>query len=173
MAAYGCGTMGQIMSDYWSIQDHQEKQEFLLNQGCSNSINYSPLRDDQALLNIFANAVEIGLSNKTLIEFLDRFNCLYGQNNTPNYIAIKTFVAYNNLGSVCNDDRLSSSYVVNTYNGLNLRDKPDQSGSKIATIANGTLVEVLQIEGDWAYIDSYSQLGYVYLPFIKPLKIED
>lgn len=74
------------------------------------------------------------------------------------------------MQSICTDSRLDSSFVVTASGGVNLRSKPSKSGLKIGTVAEGVLVMVQSIEAGWAYVETYSGKGYIFLPLLKSLK---
>jgi hypothetical protein len=167
--AVGCGSVSQNMMSYWSLDDISEKEEFLIKQSYHQVLNYSPRRSDPIIVNVLIDAMRVGINNRIIGKTIDSFNCLYGAYFTKEYQIINEFILKNGMESVCNKDRLNSSYVIRSEGGVNLRSAPTTSSEKIGILAEGVLVLILKVESEWAYVESYEGKGYIYLPLLKPL----
>lgn len=61
----------------------------------------------------------------------------------------------------------NSIYVVNTKNGLNVRQKPSTEASVLGKFAPQSEVEVIEIKGDWATILYKGKTAYISSKYIK------
>lgn len=155
---------------YWQENDLASKSEFLKRLSCSEAMNYSPLRADPVIVKVLTDAIDSGVGKDIISKIVTNYNCLFAAYHSPEYGSIEKFISDNQLNNICSKERLEASYVILAASGVNLRSAPSTSGEKIGTIAEGVLIELIEMSGNWAYIRSYAGEGYVYYPLLKGLK---
>jgi len=93
-------------------------------------------------------------------------------NGTGGWIALK----YTRVIGDCSSESASYGYispeyyiVVNTEGeGLEVRTKPTSEASTFGPCYDGTVVQVMAIEGNWAYVSANGHYGWMYLEYLRP-----
>ena len=62
-------------------------------------------------------------------------------------------------------------YEVKVKSSLNVRERPDTKSPIIYRYSNGSHIDVIEIEGEWAKVSLTNSIGYVSAKYIEPYKL--
>lgn len=164
-----CGNVYHYFQTYEVSLSKESKSSFLLNSKENSMVNYVPLRDDELIVTVLLDAINSGEEINDVKSVLSYFNCAYSSHKSDNYQALISKIGNDNYLQVCPKELTSKLYYVAADGGVNLREKPNKDSSKLDAIVEGSSIKLIKIDGQWAQVQTYAGLGYVYLPLIKKL----
>ena len=80
---------------------------------------------------------------------------------------IEDLVAWSNVENAPASKAPLARKRVDAGDGLNVRAEPRLDGPKVATLANGSEIDVFE-EGEWDYIKAGDTVGYVFSQLLSP-----
>lgn len=166
-SAFACGTTAQSFKGYWLKDSISSKQRLLSTLGCSAPINYAPLIADPVIAHVLDDAITLNIDSPTIIKVLKKYNCVHGARKSEWYPSISAFIKQHSSEIVCDVDKISRMYIVNSKGGANLRSGPSSGSNKLNAVKEGRAVLANKINNNWAFVSSYAGEGYIYLPLLK------
>lgn len=165
---FSCGTTVNHFSSYPKAFSKTDKEEFFRNHSCVITNNYLPHEADPIIASTIVDAIKSDVDTDLIKMILKNYNCVYGARHLPIYKAIKDLITEEKYSTFCNLERLNNIYIIKAKKSLVLRESANIKANVIHSLPYGIHIEVINNEGNWAYVKTSYGNGYVFNKYISP-----